>query len=152
MLVWIRAACTLSVLPLCSSHMGRSLPDTKDSYLLIVFKAAFRRITSEDGYIEISLLKEVWCNEDMLSAVEEVLWHRSRGITSCGRKAAFQELSGLQGWVCLTLRTSSSQNLFFCELLQADAVGFVHWDSFIWAFSSFINAIKGSEITGKIKW
>lgn len=44
------------------------------------------------------LLKEVWCNEDMLSAVEEVLWHRSRGITSCGRKEAFQELSGLQGW------------------------------------------------------
>lgn len=54
MLVWIRAVCTHSVLPLCSFHMGRSLPDTKGSYLLIVFKAAFREITGfEDGYIEI---------------------------------------------------------------------------------------------------
>lgn len=54
MLVWIRAVCTHSVLPLCSSHMGRSLPNTKDSYLLIVFKAAFRKIIIlEDGYNEI---------------------------------------------------------------------------------------------------
>jgi len=34
--------------------MGKSLPNTKDSYLLIVFKAAFRKVTVlEDGCIEI---------------------------------------------------------------------------------------------------
>lgn len=34
--------------------MGRSLPNTKGSYLLIVFKAAFREMTGfEDGYTEM---------------------------------------------------------------------------------------------------
>lgn len=60
--------CTHSVLPLCSSHMGRSLPNTKGSYLLIAFKAAFRKVTVlEGGYVGSGLLNEIWCNEGMLS-------------------------------------------------------------------------------------
>lgn len=43
--------CTHSVLPLCSSH-EKELAKHK-GLLLIVFKAAFRKITVlEDGYIE----------------------------------------------------------------------------------------------------
>lgn len=41
---------------------------------------------------------------------------------------------------------------FSVYLCRENDVGFAHWDSFIWAFSSLINAIKGSEITGKFKW
>lgn len=81
MLVWIRAVYTHSGLPLCSSHMGKSLPNTKDSYLLIVFKAAFRKVTVlEDGCIEIkpSGWNVVWRRYAVCS-IRGVVTHIERG-------------------------------------------------------------------------
>lgn len=60
---------------------------------------------------------------------------------------SFLVLSGLSG-----VQIPRAKIFFSVYLCRENDVGFAHWDSFIWAFSSLISVIKGSEITGKFKW
>lgn len=145
MLVWIRAVCTHSVLPLCSFSHGKELAK-HTGILLIAFKAAFRKTTAlEDGCVEIrpagGSLVQWRCS---LSCVRGV-WHRARGMIL--QKRSFLVLSGLFG-----VQIPRAKIFLSVYLCRENDVGFAHWDSFIWAISSLINVIKGSEITGKFKW
>lgn len=67
-------------------------------------------------------------------------------MTSC-RRGVFLVLSDLFG-----VQIPRAKIFLSVHLCRENDVEFAHWDSFIWAFSSLVNVIKGSEITGKFKW